>query len=52
MATGGASGAGPTFSTGGDQEAGGVVPPYEGRKESADSTAHVEGTPKGEKVGA
>jgi len=37
MATGGASGAGPTFSTGGDQVAGGDVPPYEGRKEKAES---------------
>lgn len=36
MATGGASGAGPTFSTGGEQEPGGAVPPYEGRKESAE----------------
>lgn len=36
MATEGASGAGPTYSTGGDQQPGGVVPPYEGRKESAE----------------
>lgn len=36
MATGGASGAGPVFSPGGDQEPGGLVPPYDGRKTEAE----------------
>lgn len=33
---GGRSSYGPPISSGGDQEPGGVVPPYEGRRESAD----------------
>lgn len=33
---GGRTSRGPAYSVGGEQEPGGVVPPYEGRKESAD----------------
>ncbi len=36
MATEGQRGAGPIFSPGGDQEPGGIVPPYEGRTTSMD----------------
>jgi len=36
LATGGSRAAGPTPSPGGEQQPGGVVPPYEGRKQSAE----------------
>jgi hypothetical protein len=48
---GGRSSRGPSLSVGGDQEPGGVVPPYEGRKESMDSDQELGTMRDGVRVG-
>jgi hypothetical protein len=48
---GGRSSEGPGLSTGGEQEPGGVVPPYEGRKESADPVQEGGSYRQGVRVG-
>jgi hypothetical protein len=50
--TGGGHGSrGPALSTGGDQEPGGVVPPYDGRKDSAESDQEGGSVRDGVRVG-